>query len=207
MSAKRQTALAELLKEGKVWRGADSEQAQLSSVSSDFPELDEQLGGGWPQGALTEILSQQGQGLSLLLPLLANLSRGQQWLTWVNPPYLPYAPALAARQVDVSRLLLVRAKDAPQSLWAAEQALRSGNCALVMLWVDKVSSGHIRRLQLAAEENNSMAMLFRPLRCRQQSSVAALRLEVAPVEEGLRVKILKRRSGWGGKTLQLSCSG
>jgi cell division inhibitor SulA/protein ImuA len=207
MSINRQAELQEMLSRGMVWRGAVSEQGVLPGIASGFPELDEQIGDGWPRGALTEILSQQGQGLSLLFPLLGKLSHGQQWLAWVNSPYLPYAPALAARQVDVSRLLLIRAKDDPQSLWAAEQALRSGNCALVMLWIKRLSSGHIRRLQLAAEESDSMAILFRPQQHCQQSSVAALRLEVMPSENGMTVKILKRRSGWGGKTLHLSCSG
>jgi hypothetical protein len=207
MNAEAQTELGELLRKGVVWRGASSEQTQAVVVPSGFSSLDEQTGGGWPQRALTEIFSQQGLGFSLLLPLLAELSRQQQWLTWVNPPHVPYAPALEARKVDTARVLLVKAQNEEQSLWAAEQALRSGNCSLVFLWVDKVSVARIRRLQLAAEESNCMGILFRPLQQRQQSSMAALRLQILPSENGLEVLVLKRRSGWGGKPLKIACSG
>ena len=142
-----------------------------------------------------------------MLPLLAELSRQQQWLTWVNPPHVPYAPALEARQVNIARVLLVKVRDTEQSLWAAEQALRSGNCSLVLLWVERVSATRIRRLQLAAEESNCMGILFRPLQQRQQASMAALRLQITPAGDGLQVQVLKRRAGWGGKPLYLSCSG
>ncbi|WP_457667175.1 translesion DNA synthesis-associated protein ImuA [Thiolapillus sp.] len=207
MNAEAQTNLAALLQQGLVWRGASDGQATAATIASGFPSLDEQTGGGWPQGALSEIFSPQGLGFSLLLPLLAELSHRQQWLTWVNPPHVPYAPALEARQVDTARVLLVKVRDAQQSLWAAEQALRSGNCSLVLLWVERVSAARIRRLQLAAEESNCMGILFRPLQQRQQASMAALRLQVIPAGNGLRVQVLKRRAGWGGKPLHLSCSG
>ncbi len=207
MNAEARTELRELLQKGVVWRGAALEQASAAVVPSGFDSLDEQMGGGWPQGALSEIFSAQGLGFSLLLPLLAHLSRQQRWLTWVNPPHVPYAPALEARQVDTARVLLVKAHDAQQRLWAAEQALRSGNCSLVLLWVEKVSAASIRRLQLAAEENGCMGMLFRPLQQRQQASMAALRLQVLPTEGGLEVQVLKRRAGWGGKPLKITCSG
>lgn len=182
-------------------------QARTSVVSSSFLELDEQMGGGWPRGALTEIFTQQGLGFSLLLPLLASLSQQEQWLAWVNPPHVPYAPALEARRVNTARILLVKVRDAEQGLWAAEQALRSGNCSLVMLWVDKIPMPRIRRLQLAAEESNCMGVLFRPLQHQQQASMAALRLQILPSEGGLGVQVLKRRGGWGGKPLQISCAG
>ncbi|HID46891.1 MAG TPA: translesion DNA synthesis-associated protein ImuA [Chromatiaceae bacterium] len=203
MNAEARTTLGELLRKGVVWRGTADGRTQTAVVSSGFSSLDEQMGGGWPRGALTEIFSQQGLGFSLLLPLLAELSRQQQWLTWVNPPHVPYAPALAARQVDTARVLLVKVREAEQSLWAAEQALRSGNCSLVLLWVDRVSAVRIRRLQLAAEESNCMGILFRPLQQRRQASMAALRLQILPAANGLEVRVLKRRGGWGGKPLMI----
>ncbi len=207
MNAEVKTELAVLLRQGVVWRGSSAGRASAAVITSGFPSLDEQTGGGWPRGALSEIFSPQGLGFSLLLPLLAELSRQQQWLTWVNPPHVPYAPVLEARQVNIARVLLVKVRDTEQSLWAAEQALRSGNCSLVLLWVERVSATRIRRLQLAAEESNCMGILFRPLQQRQQASMAALRLQITPAGDGLQVQVLKRRAGWGGKPLYLSCSG
>ena len=206
MNAEVSVDLAALLRRGVIWRGSSVGRMSKAVISSGFPLLDEQIG-GWPRGALSEIFSPQWLGFSLLLPLLAELSRRQQWLTWVNPLHVPYAPALEARQVNTARVLLVKVRDTEQSLWAAEQALRSGNCSLVLLWVDRVSAARIRRLQLAAEESNCMGILFRPLQQRQQASMAALRLQVSPASDGLQVQVLKRRGGWAGKPLYLSCSG
>ena len=77
-------------------------------TASGWPVLDELLGGGWPRAALAEVLSDAHQGLSLLLPAMAGLSGDARWITWVAPPYVPYAPALAARGIRVDRLLLIR---------------------------------------------------------------------------------------------------
>ncbi len=206
MRAEAKKDIDRLLRQGLLWRGAASVQARGSVVSSGLAQLDEAMGGGWPRGSLTEILS-DGPGLSLLLRALAKLSRGERWLAWVNAPWLPYAPALSARGVDVSRVLLIRGRDDAQALWAAEQALRSGNCAAVMLWPQGISIARARRLRLAAEEGDCLGLLFRPSGAAAQSSMAALRLEVKAHEVGLEVKVLKRPAGWGGRRLVLPCNG
>src|SRR5581483_2385709 len=84
--------------------------------------------GGWPRGVLTEIhLPLEGIGeLRVLLPALARLSREDRWIVFIAPPYIPYAPALAAGGVELSRLLLVHPKTRADHLWAVESSLRSG---------------------------------------------------------------------------------
>ena len=203
MSAEAKKSIDNLLLQGLLWRGGSAPALTGRPVlPSGFTSLDKSIGGGWPRGALVELLS-EGPGLSLLLPALAALSREARWLAWVNAPWLPYAPALAARGVDVSRVLLIRGRDADQSLWAAEQTLRSGNCAAVMFWPQHISTARARRLQLAAEEGDCLGVLFRSRKLVRQSSMAALRLEVQPSGEKLEVHVLKRPAGWGGRRLLL----
>src|SRR5882672_11638222 len=99
-----------LLDRPDIWRG-DSLNRVGASVSSGFPGLDAELpGGGWPAGALTEILSaHEGIGeLRLLGPALAGLSQRGLRLAWIAPPHLPYAPALAAAGIDIANLVIVR---------------------------------------------------------------------------------------------------
>src|SRR5689334_25350394 len=119
-----------LLDRPDIWRGDSLNRASGSgAVSSGFPGLDAQLpGGGWPAGAVTEILpAHEGIGeLRLLGPALA--SRRGLRLAWITPPHLPYAPALAAAGIDVSMLVVVRAASLKESLWATEQALASNAC-------------------------------------------------------------------------------
>ena len=197
--------LDKLLANPRVWRGRD-QASRSTGLASGYPELDRHLpGGGWPPDSLTEILTgQYGIGeLRLLMPALARLSQeapeqgfGEPgWIAWVAPPFQPYPPALKQCGIDLSRMLVVRPKDASEVLWSAEQALSSGTCAAVLLWPEFLDDQASRRLQLAAEKGRSWAIAFRPLAARRQASAAALRLELQAGTEGTRVRILKSRGG------------
>ncbi len=199
------SSLDKLLENPRVWRGHNQAHAP-TGLASGYEALDRHLpGGGWPQNALTEILVEHyGIGeLRLLMPALATLSTADNgmdynepgWIAWVSPPFQPYPPALQQWGVDLSRMLIVRPKDASEMLWSAEQALSSGTCAAVLLWADALDDQASRRLQLAAEKGNSWAIAFRPPSARRQPSAAALRIELLPGQEGTRVSILKSRGG------------
>jgi len=188
-----------LIDKGAVWRGHGTVQRAAQVEPSGWRALDECTGGGWPRAALVELLSSGYQGLPLLLPLLARLSRQSRWLAWVAPPHLPFAPALAASGIDLQRVLLIQEVSEAQRLWAAEQMLKSGSCAVVLLWPERLQNVQVRRLQLAAEQGDCLGVLFRRLREAAQGSPAALRLKVAPSPLGLDVAVLKRRAGWGGQ--------
>ncbi|HXM83936.1 MAG TPA: translesion DNA synthesis-associated protein ImuA [Burkholderiales bacterium] len=187
-------ALEDILQRHPVWRGGASFPS-APAVPSGFSVLDGELpGGGWPTGALTEILGlQQGIGeLQLLLPVLAALTTAGKRVVWIAPPHLPYAPALAAAGVDLIRLAVVRAPGRRDSLWAAEQALRSGACHALLAWFCNARYAELRRLALAAEASRAFVALFRPREAAQESSPACLRIALEPVEGELAVRILKR---------------
>ena len=102
-------ALETLLRGPHLWRGDSQAEVAQPSVPTGHAALDPLLpGGGWPRGALTELLvTHPGSGeLSLLMPALARLSRQDRWIALVTPPHLPYAPALAAAGVDLARLVI-----------------------------------------------------------------------------------------------------
>lgn len=189
-----------------VWRGAGT-QAGRRATSTGFTALDERLpGGGWPQGALTEILvGRYGIGeLSLLIPALATLTRSvpgeaKKWIAWVAPPFIPYAPALEQRGVDVERLLMIHpSKSGKSRLWAVEQIVRSGSSSGVLAWVPAVDDVELRRLQLAAEGQDCWTVLFRPVDALRNRSPAALRIRLARHAEVVRVEIIKCRGGRPG---------
>ena len=192
--------LEQLKRGGLLWQGRRTVPSAGQILPSGWPLLDELLGGGWPRAALVEVLSDVHQGLSLVLPLLAARGADSRWLAWVAPPYVPYAPALLARGIRVEQLLLVQDVSAEQRLWAAEQALKSGACGVVLLWPEQVRMAQLRRLQLAAGQGDCLGVLFRSVRVAQQGSPAALRLRVRPVPLGLEVELLKRRGAWGGRS-------
>jgi hypothetical protein len=194
----RATGLESLLRRADIWRGDSAPSSSVAGLPTGFPELDRWLvGGGWPPGALTEILiPRHGIGeLGLLLPALARLSHGDRWLVFVAPPYIPYAPALAAAGVDLSRLLLVQPRAHRDEAWAAEQALRAGAGA-VLAWPARARGKTLRRLQLAAEAGGAWGVVFRPLGDAAEPSPAALRLRLEPDTPAIHARILKRRGGW-----------
>jgi len=191
------SALDLVLQNPAIWRGNDCARVAVPSTPSGFPELDTWLpGGGWPVSALTEIyVERPGIGeLRLVMPAVARLTQSERWITLVAPPYLPYAPALAAHGVQLSRLLLVQAPTTDESLWACEQALRAVGCGAVMAWLGQVHERALKRLQLAAETSGALVLLFRSAR-NIPASPAALRLHISRSESRTVVRILKRRGG------------
>jgi len=177
-----------------VWRGNDCVRTAIPGVSTGFPELDAALpGGGWPVAALTEIYAARaGAGeMRLVMPAVAQLTRAGRWIALIAPPHVPYAPALSAHGVELSRLLLVRA-DAGERFWACEQALRHPGCGAVLAWADQAPERALKRMQLAAEAGSAIALLFRSPRVIP-ASPAALRLHVECAQSRTVVRVLKRR--------------
>ena len=200
-------AIEALLENPRVWRGRAGGRGWLT-LASGHARLDAVLpGGGWPAAMLTEIaVERYGSGeMALFMPLLARLSgrqgsrpeeeRPRGWMAWISPPYLPYAPALAAAGVDPARTLLVRSGSDADALWAAEQASISGACSIVLAWVARADGRQLRRLQLGAERAGVPVILFRPLRALQAPSPAALRLKLAAGNDGPGLHLVKHRGG------------
>ena len=192
-------------------------------MPSGFPSLDRVLGGGWPVGVLTELLTDtHGIGeLGLLMPTLSLLagttgSRAEaaatgyetgravspekmdtgRSLIFIAPPYLPYAPALEGHRINISRLLVVHSDSEEDRLWAMEQALQSGTCAAVLAWSGIMNDRMLRRLQLAAGEGSCWTILFRPIRADRHASPAALRILLEPRADGkIGLYVFKNRGG------------
>jgi len=198
-------ALEDLLQRQAVWRGGALSCA-AAAIPSGFDALDRELpGGGWPAGALTEILGErQGVGeLQLVLPAVAALSWAGKRIVWLAPPHLPYAPALAAAGVDLARLAVVRARGRRDALWAAEQVLRAASCYALLAWFPNARYEELRRLAVAAEAGRAWVALFRPLQAAQTSSPAALRIAFQPDGDALSIRILKRRGAPAAAPLRL----
>lgn len=196
-----------LLRDSRVWRGDASRPPRQDGIASGHAALDRALNaGGWPAAGSTELLC-EGDGigeLSLPLPALARLSRERR-IAWLNPPFVPYAPALQSGGIDLSACLVLRVSGLGEQLWAAEQLLRSAAFVAVLTWFDQrqPADRDLRRLQLAAREGQCWHLHFRPLALQCQSSPAPLRLVLASADEALHIRILKQTGGRSGQTLTL----
>jgi len=180
-----------------VWRGGELEHVVHPVVPTGHHALDRELpGGGWPMGTLSEVLH-DGVGIGevgFLSGALARAADGDRLIAWINPPHLPYAPAIAQAGIPLERCLVVRPENREDAMWAAEQALKSGACGAVLLWIGQVKDyAWLRRLQMAAEAGRAMAVYFRPSAAEALSTPAHLRVAVSREHGALEVRIPKRR--------------
>lgn len=191
-----------------LWQASRLGSGERAVLATGHPALDAALAdGGWPRGALSELLlPAAGVGeLPLLLPALAANSAAGDWLVLLSPPFLPAANVWQAAGIDTRRLLLLTPPDARSWLWSAEQAARISHCAL-LAWQGRYTPDMraLRRLQLAAQTGNSLFALLRPASARIHNSPAALRLALTPRERGaVDIDILKQRGGFAGRQVTL----
>ena len=184
-----------------VWQADTLAGAPERVLATGHVLRDAQLpGGGWPLGALNEILQPDGVHSEWRL-LLSALSRsGTGMVVLVGAPHPPFCPALGAQGLAPQRLLWVAAHEGVQGraqrLWATEQALRCADVDAVLAWLVQVRPEQLRRLQMAAAEFAKLLFVVRPEQAQNESSPAALRLWIAPStlhQDALEVRALKRR--------------
>ncbi len=203
MSAAQDTAQdasfeAWLKTQPSVWRGNERHSEAAESISTGFALLDDVLPArGWGIGSVTELLvTRSGIGeFSLVLPALREVTAGGQWVALIGPPHIPYAPALVNASIDLGRLLVVDTDKDTDTLWAAEQVLRSGTFTGVVIWVERSSAQKQRRLQLAAERGNSWAIVYRPAAAQNEHSPVALRMVMSAEGQRVNLDIVKARGG------------
>lgn len=202
------TGVVSLLASPHIWRVGDLSRGERTGIPTGFDALDAELPeGGWPTQGMTELLCDQmgGGEVSLLLPPMTAATHESRSVGWINPPCLPYAPALANAGLDISRLMIVRAASPAETLWAAEQALRSGALGTVLLWLKQhVDYASLRRLHLAAEAGNCAAFVYRSTGFATHPSPAPLRLFVEMEDSAPVLTIIKRRGMMTSRRIRLN---
>lgn len=191
-----------------VWHADELAGGPVRTVATGHSLLDVELpGGGWPLGALTELLQAPGApSWSLLLPALAAHWHGSsESVTLVCPPHEPYIPALAAAGVPARAILWIRAETATSSLWATEQALQCADVGAVVAWLPGAQPVGLRRLQAAAARRaGCLLFVLRPEGAASAASPARVRVVVrgmaghaasagAELAPQMQVRIIKRR--------------
>ncbi|MBV7316928.1 SulA-like leucine-rich domain-containing protein [Shewanella sp. NIFS-20-20] len=113
--------------------------------------------------AMIESLPTLSQGrieLEKIAPQLVRLSHQGQWIVLINPPNIGYKAMLAAAGVRLDRVLLVKAKDEVEALWASEIALTNGTCSAVLTWISSLDQRDQRRMQLVERNARAMGFIF-----------------------------------------------
>lgn len=185
-----------------LWRGDQMDGSGDGALSSGFAALDAHLPGrGWPRRTLTELLlPHPGVGeIRLLSPCLTAVQRQGRLVMLFDPPAQLSAQALTQLGWDLAQLLVVhtRARVIPgtDSLWAFEQALKSGHVGAMLAWMPpRLRADRLRRLQAAAQAHDGPAFVLREWAAQQRPTAAPLRLALrAGGADCLQLQMLKRR--------------
>lgn len=186
--------LQQLFDQRQLWRARSGAGQSGDCLPSGWPVLDAILpGGGWWPGALSELLCADPLlALQLLQPLCVRLARAGRLQVWLGLPHRPYAPGWQQGGLALERCLLVQAGEA-ERIWAAEQALRQIEGALVLAVLPQLDSQDSRRLQLAAQAGRSLGLLIRPPDSGPCVTAPAVRLRLQAAPGGVHIECLKRR--------------
>ena len=196
-----------------LWLGHQLGRGGSHAVASGFAALDAELpGGGWPRRVLSELLlPHAGVGeIRLLAPALVAAQRAGRLVMVFDPPAALSAAALARLGLDLDELLVVntRSRVVPgsDSLWALEQALKSGHVGAVVAWLPpRLRAERLRRLQLAAHNHDGAAFVLREAAAAARPTASPLRLALhAGGVDRLQLRILKRRGPPLERPLQLA---
>lgn len=171
-----------------------------------FKQLDDALQGGFPEYGVIDIRSQIGIGeLRLLLPsmLTRQQQRPTELISFIAPPMAINSEMLAEFGFALDEIIVVQPNLAKQTLWSAEQSLKSGCCHTVIIWHVSLSVTQVKRLQMAAEKGNSLLFIIRQPIQEHISLPVTLGLQLSPSKAGIQAKITKRRGTWSNSPFDI----
>ena len=196
-----------------LWLGHQLARHADAAIATGFTALDAQLpGGGWPRRALSELLlPHPGVGeIRLVAPSLVATQQAGRLVMLFDPPMAMSAAALERLGFAVEELLIIntcsRGIPGADSLWALEQALKSGHVGAVLAWLpSRLRAERLRRLQIAAHAHDGPTFVLCEMSAAQRPTAAPLRLALCPAgADGLAVRVLKRRGPLLEAPLQLA---
>ncbi|MDO6563467.1 SulA-like leucine-rich domain-containing protein [Amphritea sp. 1_MG-2023] len=117
-------------------------------------------------GKVTEIVlqgSDLGQ-MTMLLPLLAQLSKDDRWFAWIAPPASLPKNLLEAAGIDLKKVMLLQPDQNHSTYQLACQALKAGTCHAVISWPGILSNEELTGLEDAALNGQSHGIVIRDRR-------------------------------------------
>jgi hypothetical protein len=175
-----------------------------------LPQLDGALNGGFPKGALSEIVAERrGSGSALLMTALIHRTLNENKFVAV----IDGQDSLDVTQLggDLSRLLWVRCHATVEALKAADLLLRDGNLSLVLLdlaanpavQLRKIPATTWYRFQRLIEQTSAICVVMTPrvmvtpaqvrMTLRSRFSLKALEREPQELLSELKVEVAETR--------------
>ncbi|WP_051207370.1 cell division inhibitor SulA [Saccharospirillum impatiens] len=157
MSATAQSTQTEPNRQTPVWRSlATRPQPHHGRTAADTLSM----------STLTEVFC-QAQGLKqlqLLVPVLAQLSQQDKWITFIAPPCLPNGRALARAGVDTRKIQIIHTGTIKDYWKTLDDVLQNGQSSAVLCWPPQGEYNDNKRAQMkqTGDQSNTVAFVFRP---------------------------------------------
>jgi len=178
-----------------IWRGNQAPIGQSRRLATGYLSLDEAILGGFPEYGVVRISGRTGIGeLSLLKNVFTQTSENAFYL-FVNPPGVLITNSLRRVNVVPENVHVV-STSSELSLWAAEEAIKSASCSVLLLWCEHINAAQARRLQVAAVQHECLVVIFEPENQRSAALPVPLDLTITAIDQGLQVDIRKLQGGW-----------
>jgi cell division inhibitor SulA len=195
--------LKQLHHQGKIW-SADQVKNVVETIDSGYPELNQNLNGGLPRQGVIEVQTINGIGeLRLFLPYLLNLLQAElaqhqqsRQIVFIAPPAQVNALMLLQASIPLENLLIISSQKPEESLWAAEQCLKSGCCFAVLLWQQFLAVHQVKRLKQAAVTGNAVQIIFRSPHSVNLALPVSLSVALEAKPIGIKVSVKKQLGGW-----------
>lgn len=148
--------------------------------------------GGLPRGGLHDVLGAEGDAAAdgFAWAVAARLAGAGGLVLYASVRHrqpaggMAYAPGLLRFGIDPGRLILAVAARPVDLLWTMEESLRSGALAVVIGAGVAAGATASRRLQLAAEDGGTAALLLPAAEMPSPSSLTRWRVAAAPSADG-----------------------
>lgn len=195
-----------------MWRGCAGAVRRVEVRGTGYAPLDEVLTNrGWPQRGVIEVC--QGLGSAewrLFHYAIANITREteQGVVALISPAAHPFIEGLRQLNITSSRLLIIQAAHASDTVNSFCELSQSPGCAAIFTWQDShpLSYTQLRKMQLSAQTIPRLHVLFRPMQAKAHNSPASLRLSIALLEKTLDLEIIKQRGNLQHSMLALPLS-
>lgn len=176
-----------------LWRASQLAPGGPRYIPSGYDTLNDALGGGWPLGALIELLPEHaGIGeVHLVRPALMHLTDRRQPIVLLNPPHTPSMQCWAAWGLNPDDVIWVSTSSPADTAWAATQVLNHQSSAALLCWAGTIAYADLLQLHRLARRSATLTILYRPRAAAIHDSPARLRIALHATYAGIETLFLK----------------
>lgn len=141
---------------------------------------------GLPPGELIEVLHRGSGSGALALCLARTASQDGRAIAVIDPSAQFYPHPAVALGIAPQQLIILRPNRDTEAMWTLEQAVRCRGFAAVIWRAERPALRHLRRLQHACAQYDTLGLLLRAQTIGPQPTAARTRLRVRAIDAGHR---------------------